>query len=98
MYLLYNLPFTLLGGATQWLVSRLVLLAIPLSKVTLEGAKRMLACPLQPNEPLLVTLYRRLLPILPLAVRFPILVFCLPFLVGFAGFFRVDEIKNISLS
>ena len=57
----------------------------------------MLACPLQPKEPLSVTLYRRLLRILPLALRFPILVFCLLFLVGFAGFFRVDEIKNIAL-
>ena len=59
----------------------------------------MLACTLQPKEPLSVTLYyRRLLRILPLALRFPIFVFCLPFLVGFAGFFRVDEIKNIALS
>ena len=57
----------------------------------------MLACPFQPKEPLSVTLYRRLLRILPLALRFPIFVFCLPFLVGFAGFLRVDEIKNIAL-
>ena len=57
----------------------------------------MLVCPLQPKEPLSVTLYRRLLCILPLARRFPIFVFCFPFLVGFGGFFRIDEIKNIAL-
>ena len=58
----------------------------------------MLARPPQPKEPLPATLYRRLPRMLPLALRFPIVVFCLPFLVGFADFFGIDEIKNIELS
>ena len=67
-------------------------------RFALEGAKRRLARPVQPKEPLSVTLYRRLLRILSQAPRFPILVFLFALLAVFAGLFSIDEIRNLALS
>ena len=53
----------------------------PLVKFALEGAKRRLARPVQPKEPLSVSTVQAII-----------------LLVGFTGFFRIDEIRNIALS
>ena len=87
-----------LSGATQWLVMRLVLLAIyPLVKFALEGAKRRLARPVQPKEPLSVSTVQAIATHFASSASLSDLRFLFILLVGFAGFFRIDEIRNIAL-
>ena len=71
----------------------------PLVKFALEGAKRRLARPVQPKEPLSVSTVQAI----SIATDFASsallsdLRFLFILLVGFAGFFRIDEIRNIGL-
>ncbi|CAH3035005.1 unnamed protein product [Porites lobata] len=62
----------------------------PLVKFALEGAKRRLARPVQPKEPLSVSTVQAI------ATHFASSA-SLSDLLGFAGFFRIDEIRNIAL-
>ena len=87
-----------LSGATQWLVMRLVLLAIyPLVKFALEGAKRRLARPVQPKEPLSVSTVQAIATHFASSSSLSDLRFLFILLDGFAGFFRIDEIRNKTL-
>lgn len=69
----------------------------PLETFALEGAKRRLACPVQPKELLSV------ITVLAIAAHFASsallsdVCFLLTLLVGFAGFFRIDELRYIAL-
>ena len=87
-----------LSGATQWLVMRLVLLAIyPLVKFALEGAKRRLARPVQPKEPLSVSTVQAIATHFASSSSLSDLRFLFILLDVFAGFFRIDEIRNKTL-
>ena len=69
----------------------------PLVKFALEGAKKGLPDLFSLRSRCRLAPYRRLLRILPQALHFPIFVFLFILLVGFASFFRIDEIRNIAL-
>ena len=83
----------LLSGATQWLVLRLALLG----KFALEGTKRRLARPVQPKEPLSVSTVQAIASHFASSASLSDLRFLIISLVGLAGFFRIDEIRNIGL-
>ena len=67
----------------------------PLVKSSLEGARRKLARPVQPKEPLSVETVCRIAYISSSSLA--VIRFLFILLVGFAGFFRMDEIRNLSV-
>ena len=69
----------------------------PLVKFALEGAKRRLARPVQPKEPLSVSTVQAIATHFASSVSLSDLRFLFILLVGFAGFFRIDEVRNIAL-
>ena len=69
----------------------------PLVKFALEGAKRRLARPVQPKEPLSVSTVQAIATHFASSASLSDLRFLFILLVGFAGFFRIDEIRNIAL-
>ena len=69
----------------------------PLVKLALGGAKRMLARPVQPEEPLSVRTVQVIATHFASSASLSDLRFLFILLVGFAGFFRIDEISNIAL-
>ena len=69
----------------------------PLVKFALEGAKRRLAQPVQPKESLSVSTVQAIATHFASGASLSDLRFLFILLVGFAGFFRIDEIRNIAL-
>ena len=69
----------------------------PLEKFALQGAKRRLARPVQPKEPLSVSTVQAIATHFASSASLSDLRFLFILLVGFAGFFRIDEIRNIAL-
>ena len=70
----------------------------PLVKLALGGAKRRLARPVQPKEPLSVSTVQAIATHFASSASLSDLRFLfILLLVGFAGFFRIDEIRNIAL-
>ena len=69
----------------------------PLVKFALEGAKRRLARPVQPKEPLSVSTVQAIATHFASRASLADLCFLFILLVGFAGFFRIDEFRNIGL-
>ena len=69
----------------------------PLVKFALEGAKRKLARPVQPKEPLSVSTVQAIAAHFASSVSLSDLRFLFILLLGFAGFFRIDEVRNIAL-
>ena len=69
----------------------------PLVKFALEGAKRRLARPVQPKEPLSVSTVQAIATHFASSASLSDLRFLFILLVGFAGFFRIDEISNTAL-
>ena len=69
----------------------------PLVKLALEGAKRRLARPVQPKEPLSVSTVQAIATHFASSASLSDLRFLFILLVGFADFFRIDEIRNIAL-
>ena len=69
----------------------------PLVKSSLEGARRKLARPVQPNEPLSVDTVLRIAEYYISSISLAVIRFLFVLLVGFAGFFRVDEIPNLTV-
>ena len=69
----------------------------PLVKFALEGAKKRLARPVQPKEPLSVSTVQAIATHFASSASLSDLRFLFILLVGFAGFFRIDEIRNIAL-
>ena len=64
---------------------------------SLEGAKSRLARPVQPKEPLSVGTVQAIATHFASSASLSDLRFLFILLVGFAGFFRIDEIRNIAL-
>ena len=69
----------------------------PLVKSSLEGARRKLARPVQPKEPLSVDTVCRIADHYISSSSLAVIRFLFILLVGFAGFFRMDEIRNLSV-
>ena len=69
----------------------------PLVKFALEGAKRRLARPVQPKEPLSVSTVQAIATHFASSASLSDLHVLLIPLVGFTGFFHIDEIRNIAL-
>ena len=70
----------------------------PLVKLaSLEGAKRRPARPVQPKEPLSVSTVQAIATHFASSASLSDLRFLFILLVGFAGFFRIDEIRKIVL-
>ena len=69
----------------------------PLVKSSLEGARRKLARPVQPKEPLSVDTVLRITEYYISSSSLAVIRFLFVLLVGFAGFFRVDEIRNLTV-
>ena len=71
----------------------------PLVKFALEGAKRRLARPVQPKEPLLVSTVQAIATHFASSASLSDLRFLFILLVGFASYFCIDEkeIRNIAL-
>ena len=69
----------------------------PLVKSSLEGARRKLARPVQPKEPLSVDTVCRIADHYISCSSLAVIHFLFILLVGFAGFFRMDEIRNLSV-
>ena len=69
----------------------------PLVKSSLEGARRKLARPVQPKEPLSVDTVCRIADHYISCSSLAVIRFLFILLVGFAGFFRMDEIRNLSV-
>ena len=69
----------------------------PFVKFALEGAKRRLARPVQPKEPLPVSPVQAIATHFASSASLSDLRFLFILLVGFAGFFRIDEIRDIAL-
>ena len=70
----------------------------PLVKSSLEGARRKLARPVQPKEPLPVDTVCRIADHYISSSSLAVIRFLFILLVGFAGFFRMDEIRNLSVN
>ena len=70
----------------------------PLVKSSLEGARRKLARPVQPKEPLSVDTVCRIADHYISSSSLAVIRFLFILLVGFAGFFRMDEIRNLSVN
>ena len=68
-----------------------------LVKLALEGAIRRLARPVQPKESLSVSTVQAIATHFASSASLSDLRFLFILLVGFAGFFRIDEIRNIAL-
>ena len=69
----------------------------PFVKSSLEGARRKLARPVQPKEPLSVDTVLRIAEYYISSSSLAVIRFLFVLLVGFAGFFRVDEIRNLTV-
>ena len=69
----------------------------PLVKFALEGAKRRLARPFQPKEPLSVSTVQAIVAHFASSTSLSDLGFLFFLLVDFAGFFRIAEIRNMAL-
>ena len=69
----------------------------PLVKSSLEGAKRKLARPVQPKEPLSVDTVQAIADFYVSNNSLATLRFLFILLVGFSGFFRIDEINSFRL-
>ena len=69
----------------------------PLVKSSLEGARRKLARPVQPKEPLSVDTVLRIAEYYISSSSLAVIRFLFVLLVGFAGFFRMDEIRNLTV-
>ena len=69
----------------------------PLVKFALEDAKRRLARPVQPKQPLSVSTVHAIATHFASSVSLSDLRFLFILLVGFAGFFRIDDVKAIAL-
>ena len=69
----------------------------PLVKSSLEGARRKLARPVQPKEPLSVDPVCRIADHYISSSSLAVIRFLFILLVGFAGFCRMDEIRNLSV-
>ena len=69
----------------------------PLVKFALEGAKRSLARPVQPKEPLSVSTVQSIPTHFASSASLSDLRLLFIVLVGSAGFFGIDEIRNIAL-
>lgn len=70
----------------------------PLVKSSLEGARRKLARPVQPKEPLSVDTVCGIADHYISSSSLAVIRFLFILLVGFAGFFRMDEIRNFSVN
>ena len=70
----------------------------PLVKSSLEGARRKFARPVQPKEPLSVVTVCRIADHYTSSSSLAVIRFLFILLVGFAGFFRMDEISNLSVN
>ena len=70
----------------------------PLVKSSLEGARRTLARPVQPKEPLSVDTVCKIADHYISSSSLAVIRFRFIPLVGFAGFFRMDEIRNLSVN
>ena len=68
-----------------------------LVKSSLEGARRHLARPVQPKEPLSVDTVLRIADHYISSSSLAVIRFLFILLVGFAGFFRMDEIRHMSV-
>ena len=69
----------------------------PHVKSSLEGARRKLARPVQPKEPLSVDTVARIADYYISSSALAVIRFRFIILVGFAGFYRMDEIRNLSV-
>ena len=69
----------------------------PLVKSALKGAKRKLAPPVRPEEPLSVGIVHAFVNFYSLDVSLAFPHFLFKLLVGFYGFFRIDEIYSFRL-
>ena len=69
----------------------------PLVKSSLEGAKRILARPVQPQEPLQLDTVEKIAEHYASSNSLAAIRFLFILLVGFAGFFRLNEIQNMQL-
>ena len=69
----------------------------PLVKSSLEDARRHLARPVQPKEPLSVDTVLRIADHYISSSSLAVIRFLFILLVGFAGFFRMDEIRHMSV-
>ena len=85
----------------KWAHSRLgsvsCSVSVLLVKSALEGAKRKLARPIRPKEPLSVDTVQAMANFHSSDVSLAVLRFLFIFLVGFYGFFRIDEINSFCL-
>ena len=70
----------------------------PLVKSSLEGARRKIARPVQPKEPLFVDTVCGIADHYISSSSLAVIRFLFILLVGFAGFFRMDEIRNFSVN
>ena len=69
----------------------------PLVESSLEGARRKLARPVQPKEPLSLDVVLRIADHYILSGSLAVIRFLFVLLVGFAGFFRIDEIRTLTV-
>ena len=69
----------------------------PFVKSSLEGARRKLACPVQPKEPLSVDTVCRIADHYFYSSSLAVIRFLFILLVGFAGFYRMGEIRTFLL-
>ena len=69
----------------------------PLVKSSLEGAGRKLACPVQPKEPLSVDTVCRIADHYISSSSLDVIRFLFILLVGLAGFYRMGEIRTLSV-
>lgn len=69
----------------------------PHVKSSLEGARRKLARPVQPKEPLSIDMVFRIADHYISSSSLAIICFLFILLVGFAGFFHMDENRNLSV-
>ena len=69
----------------------------PLVKSSLEGARRKLACPVQPKEPLSVDTVCRIADHYISSSSLDVIRFLFILLVGRAGFYRMGEIRTLSV-
>ena len=85
----------------QWAHSMAGLVSCPVShllvKSALEGAKRKLARPVRPEEPLSVDTVQAMANFHSSDVSLAVLRFLFILLVGFYGFFCIDEINSFCL-
>ena len=85
----------------EWAHSMAGLVSCPAShslvKPALEGAKRKLARPVRPKEPLSVDTVMAIANFYTLDASLAVLRFLFILLVGFYGFFRIDEINSFRL-